>query len=143
MTAPSAAPVAPQSRATAPLLRVELPGLPKSMNQLMGAHWRVRAGHAKKWQQAVWAKAWPTRPREPLAQARLVCTRYSSASSMDDDNLRSSFKPLIDGLVRAGWLIDDGPRVIGTPDVRHGSAPPRGGHVTIEIFEHQPNEKKG
>jgi hypothetical protein len=28
--------------------------LPKTLNSLLGAHWKIRAGHAKKWERAVW-----------------------------------------------------------------------------------------
>lgn len=75
-------------------------------------------------------------PQKPLEKAKVILTRHTSISSsqMDADNLAISFKPIMDGLVEAGVLIDDNMDVIGQPEVRMEKAPPKKGFVTVEII---------
>lgn len=53
----------------------------------------------------------------PLKKAQLILTRVSAVSP-DSDGLVSSFKWVIDGLVRAGVLVNDGYGNIGMPEYR-------------------------
>jgi len=71
-------------------------GLPRSPNELLGAHWTIRAGHAKKWLKLVERALMLNGrlPAEPLPFAHVHCVRLSSGV-MDDDNLRSSFKSVV------------------------------------------------
>jgi hypothetical protein len=110
--------------------------LPKTPNQLLGAHWRVRAGHSKKWERIVWRYVWPIKPHEPLKAARLVFIRASS-HPLDPDNLPGSFKAVQDALVKCGIILDDTHAVIGSPQYLHMIAPPKRGYikVTIESLE--------
>src|SRR6185437_3610824 len=111
-------------------LAFELLGLPKVPNELLGAHWRVRAGHAKRWERAVWAKCWHLKPNTPLIKASLVLTRCS-ARSPDFDNLALSFKPVVDALVKCGVIVDDTPAVIGQPTYKHERARPGRGLIRV------------
>lgn len=97
---------------------VEIPVLPRLPNQLLGAKWRTRAGHAKKWEHLVWRYCWHLRPTEPLKRARLTLTRFSSRRP-DFDGLVGSFKSPLDALVKLGVLADDAHEVIGVPEYLH------------------------
>jgi hypothetical protein len=98
-------PTKPEASYTVELVIV---GLPKTPNQLLGAHWRVRSNNAAKWKGLVAEaiKQAGGAPTEPLPFARIHCTRVSSGK-MDDDNLRGSFKSVIDGLKACGVIQDD------------------------------------
>lgn len=113
-------------------LAFEIAGLPKVPNELLGAHWRVRAGHAKRWERAVWREVWPLKPAAPLTKARLTLTRCS-ARTPDFDNLALSFKPVVDALVKCGVLIDDTPAVIGQPTYAHEKVRPGKGKIKIQV----------
>ena len=113
---------------------LKISGLPRLQSGVV--HWRVRAKERKTWRDKV---AWAIReagvkpPSVALSRAHLSFTRHSTQEP-DHDNLAASFKPVLDGLI--GLIIaDDSPAVIGTPMYRWGSAPPRGGYVTIEVRE--------
>lgn len=115
-------------------LELEIKALPKTPNQLLGAHWRTRSSHAKKWlflvQQAFMIKGlqW----KLGLESAQLTLTRCSSMQC-DADNLRSSFKSVVDALVKLGTIVDDNPTVIGTPVVLWEKARPRAGFIKVKI----------
>ena len=116
-------------------LRIEIPGLPQLQNGAFG-HWSARRRHDARWKQLVAYKCIGQRPKDPLERAFVVCTRYSAANKApDDDNLRASFKPLIDGLVWRGMiLVDDSPEHMTAE--YHWEKCPRGeGRVVIEVTE--------
>lgn len=46
------------------------------------------------------------------AQVAIVCTRYYAVHPMDLDNAASSFKHLLDAIVKAGIIWDDSPTYI-------------------------------
>lgn len=123
-------------------LEFEIVGLPKTPNALLGAHWTIRSGHAKKWKRLV-AEAVrvqlkspppqlsvPSQLNMPLSSATLTCTRISS-NKPDYDGLAGSFKSLIDGLVECGVLTDDTPDVIGQPTYLWERGPRLHGKVRI------------
>jgi hypothetical protein len=114
-------------------LKIEIPGLP-SINTASNNHWRVRARHNRKWRHdtILSAKA-AGLPPEPLWKAKVTCTRHS-AREPDFENLAHSFKPLVDGLVTGGVLVDDNQQVIGQPEYRWEKAAPKKGRVTIEVL---------
>lgn len=115
-------------------LSIRLEGLPKSPNALLGAHWSVRAGHAKKWKRAVWRQCWHLRPPKPLAKAHVTLLR-ASAGRMDADNARSSLKAIMDGLVEAGIIVDDNPDVVGEPTLVPVKCARGCGHVVVTVRE--------
>jgi hypothetical protein len=113
-------------------LTIEIPGLP-SINTASNNHWRVRARHNRKWRHDTILSALAAGlPPEPLWKARVTCTRHS-AREPDFENLAHSFKPLVDGLVTGGVLVDDNQQVIGQPEYRWEKAAPRMGRVTLEV----------
>lgn len=97
-------------------LEFEIKGLPKLPNQTLYKHWRVKHQEAKRWKGLVRnavlleCKA----PATPFLRATVTLTRMSTREP-DSDNLMSSWKHCIDGLVEAGVILNDKPSVIGTP----------------------------
>lgn len=115
------------------LLEFEIQKLPKMPNELLGARWSVRAGHAKVWQREVWAKVWPLRPESgPLKKAKLTLVRCSSRRP-DNDGLSGSFKAVIDALVKNQIIIDDTDEVIGWPTYLHETTSPRKGGIRVKV----------
>lgn len=46
------------------------------------------------------------------ARVKIICTRYYCGTAMDFDNASASFKYLVDAIVKAGIIYDDGPKTI-------------------------------
>lgn len=108
-------------------MRIELsiPILPKLPNRLLGAHWTIRSGHAKKWRRLIQdaltcAEYSPVTPNGScgnkvalgvIVRAHLTLTRCSPRQC-DFDGLVGSFKPCIDALVKCGIIEDDTPKHI-------------------------------
>lgn len=112
-------------------LEFKIEGLPRTANGSHG-HWRSKAAETKRWKQATFASAWPSRPTTPLEQAKLTLTRHSS-SQPDYDGLVHSFKAIIDGLRQAKVLADDKIMNIGRPEYLWVKCAPKLGHVTIKV----------
>jgi hypothetical protein len=111
---------------------VDLRGLPDLQGHRSRVHWAKRHRHDRQWREAVgWAaKDW--RLPAPFDFAHVVFTRFSS-SEPDHDNLVASCKPLVDGLVDAGVLVDDSPRHV-TCSYRWERAKRGEGHVRIAVW---------
>lgn len=97
-------------------------------------HWAVKAKEARVWRNLVHREC----HRRGIAnlkhaKAELILTRYSS-SELDFDNLASSFKYILDGLVQAGVITDDKPSVIGSPTFIWQKCPPKQGKISIKIL---------
>ncbi len=78
------------------------------MNTSRGVHWRQKSRETKEWRELA---AWHAReqaPPEPLRHVTIYAKRVSCAVRPDEDNLRHSFKPIIDGL-KGIITIDDDP----------------------------------
>lgn len=114
-------------------LEFEIKGLPKMTNTLR-VHWRVKNDEANKWKELVVESVKPLWPisNPPLHSAVLSFTRYSTREP-DFDGLVSSFKHVQDGLVLAGVLIDDKPKVIGKPNYSWEYARPKQGKIKIKV----------
>lgn len=85
-------------------IKLTIPGKPELSNGSHG-HWATINKQRKRWHDAV-ARAIEYRPTEPLKMCSIICHRFSS-NKCDYDNLVYSFKPLVDGLVHSGIIIDD------------------------------------
>ncbi len=116
------------------MIKLRIPGLPKSPNQLLGAHWRTRSRHSKQWLHAVHIVFLTNgiNPRIALTKAKIKLTRVSSVMP-DADNLRGSFKPVMDALVKLGTIIDDNPNVVGEPEVEWVKGKPKEGYIIVQI----------
>jgi len=109
----------------------ELDGLPKSQTNNYG-HWRTRAKSKKDWEERVVVATMGKWPKDPLSAATITLTRCST-SEPDYDNLVASFKPIMDGLIRARIIQDDKPSVIGHPDYHWEKAKRGQGRIRVVV----------
>lgn len=113
-------------------LKLELPGLPKTINAIGRKHWAVKVKEAQYWKSQVWVASLGKRPPKPLKMASLRFVRFSSVEP-DPDGLVSSMKHLSDGLVAAGIIEDDKYSNIGMPHYEWVKVPKNQGRVVIEV----------
>lgn len=71
-------------------------------------------------------------PAAPLDRARVTIVRCSTREP-DFENLAQGGKFILDGLVKAGVIVDDSPVVIGRPDYRWERAPRGQGSVRVRV----------
>lgn len=119
---------------------IEVPGLPRLQVAGAGAAYGnpyARSAEVKRWKNAAMIKAAAAGlPDEPFARAWITCTRFSSAREAPDyDNLVASFKPIVDGLVLVGVLLDDNPDVIVGRTYNWKPASPRHGKIVVLVEE--------
>ncbi len=122
-------------------MRLEF-GNPLPVLQSDKMHQRVRAAYRKAWHKRVAEQVMLSgaRPREPWGPADILCVRHSAVEP-DYDGVVNSFKPLIDGLIKARVIVDDRPSALGPGMEWQEAAPryqwkraPRGeGRVTITV----------
>lgn len=115
-------------------LEFDIPGLPRTPNFLLGRHWRTRSSHASKWKAYVNREVYLRWKGLPAERVKLTLTRFSS-SQPDDDNLRGSFKPVVDGLVQSGVMRDDSPKHLVESVYRWERRPARLGFIRVLIEE--------
>jgi hypothetical protein len=113
-------------------LEFEINDLPKTINAIGRAHWAIKAKEAKKWINLVAAQILSKGIGKQLPGAKITLTRYSSRCP-DSDGLVSSFKHVIDGIVRAGLLPDDSYRTIGMPCYRWIKEEKKKGKIVVRI----------
>ena len=77
---------------------------PPSLNSRL--HWAQRSKLNKLWRARAYCAIGKDKPRYPLDKVRCIITKYSTRAC-DWDNMVTQFKPVIDGLVDAGVVIDD------------------------------------
>lgn len=102
----------------------------------MRMHWAKYKKLREQWEMIVLAHVMGQRvmPVPSLARARITLTRRSSVEP-DADNLRFSWKPVLDALKRCGIILDDKPAVIGTPVCIWEKAKPKQGSITVLVEE--------
>lgn len=95
-------------------VRVDIPNVPLRTLNVRSGHWSERSSHAKQLRsRAAWhAKAvWPG--RDPIEKAIIEVTLFvPTRHRRDPDGLGPTAKPVIDGLVDAGVLVDDSFHVV-------------------------------
>lgn len=116
------------------ILDLTLDGLPPMNTADRTHHWSAyRLKRA--WEGKVCAAVlhelgrWPERP---LDRARVTITRCSTREP-DFENLTQGGKFLLDGLVKAGVIVDDSPGVIGRPEYLWVKGEPAKGSVRIQV----------
>ena len=107
--------------------------LPPTVNRQSGMHWRKKAQIVKQWHGmvAIYCGGF-LKPKAPFKKAKLTLTRFSSVEP-DFDGLVSSFKPVIDGLIKCGVLENDKMSNIGKPDYRWEKVKPKQGKIVVTI----------
>lgn len=105
-----------------------------TINAIGRKHWTVKANEAKRWRQIIVLMCRQLNICDlNLAKAELILTRYSS-SEPDFDNLASSFKHVIDGLVEARVIIDDKPSVLKQVRFEWEKVSRKDGKIRVRIF---------
>lgn len=95
----------------------ELPDLTNRARKF--SSWQKSAGNASRWKRLIEDKVTQHgRPPSPLQKAKVTLIRHSSREP-DYDGLVSSFKVVLDALVKASVIIDDNSKVIGIPEYLH------------------------
>lgn len=87
-------------------LEIEIDIAPTDSNRILGRNHFAKHTIFKKVKSQVNEQSLGKRPLSPLKSFRISATRFSP-KFMDFDNLVSSLKPVIDGLVLAKVLTDD------------------------------------
>lgn len=93
------------------MIKFTINQLPKMPNQLLRKHWTVISREGKKWNTIVYLVASQFRPKKPFPKVALTLTRFSTREP-DRDGLAGSFKYVVDGLVKAGIIVDDKPSIV-------------------------------
>src|SRR5271170_3164699 len=93
-----------------PVITLDIPRVPASLNETMRSHWRHRLREGKLWQREVWFALLQAGHSHlvPYARAKVTINRRSRGQ-LDPDNLVGSMKPVIDALRYAHVLLDDTP----------------------------------
>jgi hypothetical protein len=121
-------------RDTANHLVVTLPRLLPGLNGKNGLiRQNFRAAGKVKDELLEWAKG-QRLPTFGDERVTVVCTRHYCGSPMDFDNAAASFKYLLDALVKAGVIKDDGPKIIEAMTFRQVRCRTKKEHrMTVEI----------
>lgn len=117
-------------------LSFKLAGLPKTTNaSRRHGHWGALLSESRKWKKAVWAAVVVEgKPTQPMLSASIELIRHSSTQP-DFDNLVSSFKWILDGLIDAGVIVSDKPSVIGQPVYQWEKAAPKKGFIEVRVSD--------
>jgi len=113
---------------------MRIQGLPKTYNALGRTHWAVKLKESRYWHEQVGLRVTGKLPQLPLSKAKLILIRCSS-SAPDADGLVSSFKAVLDGLVRAKVLTDDKMVNIGIPQYEWRRGKSRAGYIEVIVNE--------
>jgi Holliday junction resolvase RusA-like endonuclease len=113
-------------------LEFSLAGLPKMNTGFSRGNRFAQSRETTKWKSKVHLACIGQLPPEPLERARLTLTRLSSVEP-DYDNLVISFKPIVDGLVKAGVLANDRSSNVGRPEYLWVKVGPRDGRITVRV----------
>ena len=91
-------------------IQFELPLVETDPNKILGRHWRMKHKRFEKIKTDIARLVAGRIPKTPLKKFRIkIVRRFNPETSrtLDWDNLIASFKPGIDGLVRAGIIQND------------------------------------
>jgi Holliday junction resolvase RusA-like endonuclease len=120
-------------------LTVTLPGLPPSPNEMRRAHYHARSDEAATWRNAARFygldaanKAKWVPPLRVTVEITAICKTHQRR---DPDNFTASIKPILDGMVDAGCLMDDSFAVIECLSVRQEFAKSAAVRVVIKEAE--------
>jgi Holliday junction resolvase RusA-like endonuclease len=115
-------------------LEFTITGLPKIISNASRGHWAVNYKHKKTWAKLVRIAIGAKLPRAPLKVASAEFTRYSSVEP-DFDNNVSSWKAVIDAIVRAGVLENDRPSNLPNAKFNWQYAKRGQGRIHVKIME--------
>ncbi len=116
-------------------LNLILNTIPRSLNKELRTNRYRRNSVNKMWDLLIMAECRNFIPKEPLKKANIrIIRRYYR--TLDYDGLVGSMKPVVDGLVTAGVLIDDSWITLGIWDVTQEFRPKRdGAQLEIKLIQ--------
>lgn len=88
------------------ILELTIPFCPPRLDNLFRQHFQKRNKEIKKYHAMIYYAVLGKKPITPLKRCSITIVRHCSRL-LDWDNVVSSMKPFIDGLVHAGVLKDD------------------------------------
>ena len=97
-------------------LKIEFPHVPPSLNITLRTHYHKRNKLFKDYYNLISAVTRDQRPPEPLKKAKIKIERHFYRM-LDYDNLVSSQKCIIDGLIHCGVIQSDSWKILGIWDV--------------------------
>ena len=97
-------------------LKIEFPHVPPSLNITLRTHYHKRNKLFKDYYNLISAVTRDQRPPEPLKKAKIKIERHFYRM-LDYDNLVSSQKCIIDGLIHCGIIENDSWKILGVWDV--------------------------
>jgi hypothetical protein len=106
-------------------------GLPKELSPNGRAHWRTKYKLSQALKDSVYYRA---RDYNVIDPAVVKYHHRWCGRSPDEDNFIASMKPALDGLVKAGVLVDDGPSHLKGIEVSYERVPHRSQRsITITV----------
>ena len=88
------------------IVGLDLP--PRALHAHTKGHWRNQQQAKAAYRREAYLRALPEAPPEPLEEAKLAIRFYwPNRRRRDTLSAVQSLKPAIDGLVDAGWIVDD------------------------------------
>ena len=115
--------------------RLELPKLADWLNLNQKEHWAPRNKRAQVWRHGAHIKA--RQAKLPRGLRRVQVDAYvwkSSRRRYDPHNLMPTLKPVIDGLVDYGLLVDDSSEYLAGPFIHHGGY---GSEKLVLVIKHR------
>ena len=113
-------------------IRFKINSLPQTRNSIGAKHWRYRHKESKLWHDLVYLEICGQIPPKPFTKVELSFIRASS-SMPDYDGLVSSFKYVLDALVKHGVLIDDNLNVCSNPNYSWLKTKRGQGYIQVEV----------
>lgn len=112
----------------------EIKQLPDLPNKTLYRHWRVRHKNTVKWKKLIFHECEDAGILNlNLEKAKITLERHSNREP-DFDGIVMSFKPVLDGLVEAGVIVDDKSKVIGQPSYKWVKRPSSsGGMIKVRV----------
>lgn len=88
------------------ILNIAIPSLPKMPNVTIWSNNFKVNDHNKNWYNIIYFSTRKYVPKSPIEKYKIKLTRYASREP-DYDGLVGSFKPVVDGLIKANIIKDD------------------------------------
>lgn len=118
------------------VMYIEFPAPAEMLNLNDRLHWRKRNELEQAWQMAAFVAARNSGAKNFSRSVVTVIFKVASKRRRDPHNFVATVKPIVDGLVKAGWWPDDNSDWVAVTDpifVVVGSASPQVGMVVVEL----------
>ena len=112
-------------------MRFTLDEATPSNNVIMRMHHRERT---KQHQRIAWAILAAVGSRRPMYErCRVIVTRYAPRQ-LDFDNMGGGLKFLMDGMVKAGLIVDDSPKCVESLELKQVKCAGKNARTEVEII---------